>query len=117
MFKSTNWLMLSFIMLGCGYSHVNNDLIGQPKSVESTTPIFCPNQHILHLSLGVMRNGVGSMSTQDISINIPDDNLMPGLKAAVEAGSIINAQTNEARFRFCNELKELVAFTVIDTKK
>lgn len=112
--NKSKYLLLLITLTGCGYSHVNNDVVGQPKSVESTTPILCPNQHILHLSLGVMRHGVGSMSTQDISINIPDDSLIPSLKAAVEAGKIINAQTNEARFRWCNEEKELVAFEVID---
>lgn len=107
--------LLGLVMLaGCGYSHIDNDLIGQPKSVESTTPLICPDQHILHLSLGVMRHGVGSMSTEDIRINIPDDKLVAGLKSAVESGKLINARTNEARLRWCNEEKELVSFEVID---
>lgn len=102
------------LLAGCGYSHLGNDFIGQPKAIESTTPLFCPDQHVLHLSLGVMRHGVGSMSTEDIRINIPDDNLVPVLQGVVKAGKLINAETNEARFRWCNEEKELVAFEIIE---
>lgn len=99
---------------GCGYSHVDNEVIGQPKAVESTTPLLCPNQHILHLSLGVMRHGVGSMSTEDIRINVPDGRLVAGLDKAVRTGKIISAVTNEARIRWCNEPKELVSFKVLE---
>lgn len=106
--------LLALVTLGCGYSHLDNEVVGQPKSVESTTPLLCPNQHILHLSLGVMRHGVGSMSTEDIKINIPDDSLVAPLKKAVEAGKIISARTNEARLRWCNEEKELISFKVIE---
>jgi hypothetical protein len=106
--------LLLLMLASCGYSHVNNELIGQPKSIEATTPIFCPNQNILHLSLGVMRNGVGSMSTEDVRISIPDDNLAIRLQPVVKAGKLINAQTNEARFRWCNEEKELVAFEIVE---
>jgi len=106
--------ILAFVF-GCGYSHRDNELIGQPKSIESTTPLVCPDQNILHLSLGVMRNGVGSMSTQDVEINIPDPSLVAPLKRVVESGKIINARTNEARFRWCNEMKELVSFEVVES--
>lgn len=112
--KSYCVLVSVILLAGCGYSHRDNEVVGQPKSVESTTPIFCPDQHILHLSLGVMRHGVGSMSTEDIRINIPDASLVPALKSAVESGKIINARTNEARFRICNEEKELISFEVIE---
>lgn len=107
--------LLAFATLtACGYSHRDNELVGQPKAVEFATPIFCPDQHILHLSLGVMRHGVGSMSTEDVMINIPDDKLVPILESVVKQGKLISAQTNEARFRVCNEEKELVAFEIID---
>lgn len=112
--KTSLYLLALVTLAGCGYSHRDNDVVGQPKAIESTTPMLCPEQHVLHLSLGVMRHGVGSMSTQDISINIPDNSLLPGLKSAVESGKLINARTNEARFRWCNEEKELVSFKVIE---
>lgn len=114
MFKTIVAVVFAITLSGCGYSHRDNDVVGQPKSVESTTPVFCPDQHILHLSLGVMRHGVGSMSTEDIRINVPDSSLVPRLKSVVESGKIINARTNEARFRWCNEEKELVSFEVIE---
>lgn len=107
-------LALGLLLSGCGYSHQGNEVVGQPKSVETTTPLICPDQHILHLSLGVMRHGVGSMSTQDILIHIPTDMLAGQLEAVVREGKLINAETNEARFRWCNEEKELVSFKVID---
>jgi hypothetical protein len=98
---------------GCGYSHRNNELVGQPKSIEQTTPILCPEQNILHMSLGVMRNGVGSMSTEDVMINIPDNSMVPLLKEVVKDGKLINAVTNQARMRWCNCEVELVSFQVI----
>lgn len=107
-------LLALTLLAACGYSHRNNELIGQPKAIEATTPLVCPNQNILHLSLGVMRHGVGSMSTQDILISIPDDNLALRLQPVVKAGKLINAQTNEARFRWCNEEKELVDFEIVE---
>lgn len=112
--KNALALLVVLLLVGCGYSHRNNDVVGQPKSVESTTPLLCPDQHILHLSLGVMRHGVGSMSTEDIRINIPDERLVPVLKTVVESGKLINARTNEARMRWCNEEKELVSFEILD---
>lgn len=112
--KLAHCLLVLPLLVGCGYSHLNNELIGQPKAIEATTPLFCPNQNILHLSLGVMRHGVGSMSTEDILINIPDDNLALRLQPVVKAGKLINAQTNEARLRWCNEEKELVSFEIVD---
>lgn len=109
-------LMIGLLLcaVGCGYSHRDNDLVGQPKSVESTTPLLCPDQHILHMSLGVLRNGTGSMSTEDIRINIVDAHLVPALQLAISKGSLITARTNEARFRWCNEEKELVSFQVME---
>lgn len=109
-------LLAATLLSGCGYSHRANELVGQPKSIESTTPLLCPDQHILHMSLGVMRNGSGSMSTQDIAINVPDAQLVPILQSVIEQGKLINAETNEARFRWCNEMIELVAFEIIDDK-
>jgi outer membrane lipopolysaccharide assembly protein LptE/RlpB len=108
------YLAAIVLLTACGYSHRDNDLVGQPKSVESTTPLICPDQHVLHLSLGVMRHGVGSMSTEDIQINIPDARLVPVLQSVVESGKLINARTNEARFRWCNEEKELVSFEIME---
>lgn len=107
-------LLALMLLAGCGYSHVGNDVVGQPKSIESTTPLLCPDQDVLHLSLGVMRHGVGSMSTEDIRINIPDHHLATALQSVVESGGLINARTNEARFRWCNEEKELVSFEIIE---
>lgn len=116
MTKITCALALGLLLSGCdfGYSHQGNEVVGQPKSVETTTPLICPAQHILDLSLGVMRHGVGSMSTEDVLINIPDDASASRLEAVVREGKLISAQTNEARVRWCNEEKELVSFKVID---
>ena len=112
--KVTRTLLALAVLSGCGYSHRDNEVVGQPKAVEATTPMLCPDQRILHLSLGVMRHGVGSMSTEDIRINIPSEKMADELKIVVESGKLINARTNEARFRWCNEEKELVSFKVIE---
>jgi hypothetical protein len=61
-----------------------------------------------------MRHGVGSMSVEDVEISIPNDSMVAPLQRAVASGKIINARTNEARWRWCNKTKELAAFQVIE---
>lgn len=59
------------------------------------------------------------MSTEDIRVNIPDDKTaeMAVLKKAIEDGRLVNVRINEARVRWCNELKELVSVTVVQDDK
>jgi len=109
-------LALAALTAGCGYSHRDNEILGQPKAIESTTPLLCPDQHVLDLSLGVLRNGVGSMSLEDMRVNVPEDKaaLLPVLRSAIESGKLVNVRVNEARFRWCNEMKELVSVAVVE---
>src|SRR5579859_447764 len=48
----------------CGNSSVGNELEGQVKKVVKRTPIFCSDYVEADVSLGVIRNGVGSMSQE-----------------------------------------------------
>jgi hypothetical protein len=84
----------------CGWSGRDISGVGQVKKVRLDTPILCPDYHEVDISLGVMRNGVGSMSTNDMTLFIPE-NLVPELKKAAEAGALINFTYDERRASWC----------------
>lgn len=90
-------IILSILSLtACGYSIRDAELVGQVKKVITNTPLFCPNYIEADISLGVIRNGVGSMSTQDIwvVVNKGDAEI---LKSAAENGEIVKINYDEER--------------------
>lgn len=67
-------LTLPLALGGClGHTSRDNEAVGQVKRVHNNTPLLCPDYKDVDISLGVMRNGVGSMSTQDKWFFIQDD--------------------------------------------
>lgn len=84
----------------CGYTGRDAELIGQAKKVVHKTPIFCYNHYTLDVSLGVMKNGIGSMSTQDVWVMIPPDQV-PAAEAAVQAGALVRVKYNTKRLALC----------------
>lgn len=91
----------------CGYTSRDNELIGQVKKVKSLTPLICPNRVVVDVSLGVMRNGVGSMSTQDIWLYAPTEALVAKLKAAAERGAPVKVTYDVHRFVICPENEQI----------
>lgn len=89
--------------VGCGYSSVGNELIGQAKKMAHNTPIICPDYDMADISLGVMRNGIGSMSTQDVWMTVPRQRDRETLDAAVQAGAIVKVTYDVKRITFCYE--------------
>lgn len=89
------------LLTGCGYSSLDNEVTGQVKRVMNNTPIICSDFSDADVSLGVMRNGVGSMSTQDVWINVPTPELMAKFKHAAEVGSIVKIKYNQKRIAIC----------------
>jgi len=83
-------------LAACGNSSTDNELTGQVKKVVHNTPIICPNYVTADLSLGVMRNGVGSMSSQDVWVTVEDKDQIKLLEEAAKSGAIINAKYNVA---------------------
>ncbi len=87
----------------CGYSSRDSEAIGQIKKIAHQTPIICPNRYDFDLSLGVMRGGVGSMSSQDIWFTVDDPSMLATIKAANESGAIVKLVYDVARVTFCTE--------------
>lgn len=86
---------------GCGFSSRNTELVGQVKKVVGHTPIICPDYNSVDVSLGVMRNGVGSMSTQDVWLYVSSDTQTAILKHATENGLLVKVTYNEKRLTWC----------------
>src|ERR1700733_6406391 len=94
-------VVLGGSVVACGDTSTGNGMIGQAKKVAHNTPIFCENYDAFDLSLGVMENGTGSMSTQDIWLTVLDPTLLPTLKKAVQTGAIVKVTYDEWRFAPC----------------
>lgn len=96
------WILLfAFGFCGCwGHESVDNKLTGQAKKVHHNTPLICPDYYSADISLGVMRNGVGSMSTQDVEVVISAADLPTFEKAALD-GSVVDLEYNVKRLKIC----------------
>lgn len=106
-------LFLVSLLVGCGYSSYDNTAIGQVKKIHHNTPIFCSNYDDADISLGVMRDGVGSMSKEDIDVVIPA-NLIDDFEKLAASGGLVEIHYNQARMAFCpdtdliaSEIKQL----------
>lgn len=96
-------LIVPMLLAGCfGYNSRNNELIGQVKKVKHRTPILCPERVDVDISLGVLRNGVGSMSSQDIWMKVDDPAFVKVLSDASEKGSLVKVKYDERRITICS---------------
>ncbi len=94
--------LLAVCLTGClGYTSKGNDLIGQAKKASNETPVICSNFNAADLSLGVMRNGIGSMSTEDQWFYVPNRADFEILQKASESGAIVKVTYNVIRATFC----------------
>lgn len=102
-----------FALFGCGYSAIDSEFIGQIKYVEHATPIICPDYYYASVSMGVMKNGVGSMSTHDATIEI-DKTQVEEWKRLSKNASIVKINYNERRATLCVPL--LISTGVTEVK-
>jgi hypothetical protein len=100
--KKISIILFTLILASCGYSSRENEAVGQIKKVMLNTPIFCSDFYDVDLSLGVMRNGTGSMSTQDMWFVISKADL-DTVKKANEEGSIVRITYDTQRLPWCTE--------------
>jgi hypothetical protein len=99
--KKLTILAVAFALSGClGNSASSNQLVGQVKKVEHNTPLIMPDYDDADISLGVMRNGVGSMSHEDIWVYIPNAEDYLVLQKAAETGALVKVDYDTARARF-----------------
>ncbi len=106
------WVAASFT--GCGLSATGAELTGQVKKVVSKTPMICPDHTIADISLGVMRNGVGSMSSQDVEVVVSNPVLIATLRTAAEGGKLVKVVYNARRFRWCVPLDEVTDIVILN---
>lgn len=100
--KLISLLIASCLALSaCGYTAVDSEMIGQVKMVKSKTPIVCPDFKEADISLGVLRGGVGSMSTQDVWVVITSDAQLAVFKRAAETGELVKVTFDKKRVTFC----------------
>jgi hypothetical protein len=88
-------------MTSCGYESKQNDLTGQVKKVVHETPLLCDEFDAVSISLGVIRNGVGSMSTEDINMYVANKTDVELLKQAAELGQLVKITYDDRRFAWC----------------
>lgn len=89
---------------GCfGNSATDNTTIGQVKRAHHETPILCLHYNDIDLSLGVIRNGVGSVSAQDILLYVPNQQDYDLLQQASQTGQLVKVTYDEARVHWCVE--------------
>jgi len=86
---------------GCGYTSVDNKMTGQVKKIHHNTPIVCENYISADVSLGVMQNGVGSISSHDVQMTIEDQKVMLVMEKAASTGKLVEITFKERRVTVC----------------
>ena len=91
------------LLFGCGYSGVDGEGIGQAKKLTRVTNLICEDYDAFDMSLGVMQNGTGSVSTQDVWFTFYDRALIPKLKDLVARGAVVKVTYDTRRAPVCTE--------------
>ncbi len=94
-------VLIIAVTAACGNSSAGNELEGQVKKVIRRTPIICPDYTEADISLGVMRNGVGSLSKEDVVLRVEDNGQIETLKAAAKSGAIVSVSYDVNRVTIC----------------
>lgn len=96
-------ILLVLVVTGCGFSSRENEVVGQVKRVVKRTPLICNDRTDVDMSMGVMRNGTGSMSKEDIWLTVADPNVEKALKGFAESGVPVKITYDVQRVTFCWE--------------
>lgn len=108
-------IVISIVLTACGLSSRNNELVGQVKKVVDRTPLVCPDYTEVDISLGVMRNGVGSMSHEDVVLYVAYQ-YIDVLKKAAEDGALVKAHYDHHRVSLCQPNDWLVDVSMVEAK-
>jgi hypothetical protein len=85
------------------YSSKDGELIGQAKKTITTNPIICPGVNNLDVSLGVVRNGTGSISSQDVWVTVTNPEDYKRAKEASSSGALVKVTYDQRRLAMCTE--------------
>lgn len=110
-----SFLAIAFALglAGCGNTDVDNELVGQAKKLANSTPIVCMDYKAFEVSLGIMRAGTGSMSTQDMWLTVTNENDLATIKKAVETSALVKIHYNSRRFAPCSEDHWLTSIEIV----
>lgn len=76
---------------------------GTVKTINEHNRIFCPDYFTADISLGVVRNGTGASSREDVTLVIENSVDVEKLTKASEVGSIVHIKHETPRFSWCND--------------
>lgn len=116
MYRSILAAILLLSLVGCGYQSRNTEMVGVVKRIAFMTPLMCPDYTYLDLSLGVVRNGVGSMSTEDASAMIVDPSITKLLQLAATENKIVRVTYDRARYSFCSPFRKVTKVEILPSK-
>ena len=104
---------LLLALTACGYKAKDSELIGQPKKVMNNTPLLCSSFTDADISLGVIRNGIGSMSTEDMWLNIENKKDLETIKEAIDKGQLVKIHYDTFRVAFCQNDKSITSVEIV----
>lgn len=93
--------LCAIIGVNSGYSARGSEMTGQVKRVVQNTPLVCQNYTNADISLGSMRAGVGSMSTEDVWVTVPDASMAKILADASVSGKLVKVTYDVRRLTIC----------------
>lgn len=105
--------LVALLLAGCGDSAHDGDLIGQAKKVTNVTPLICRDYIAFDVSLGVMKGGSGSMSSQDMWFTVRNQSDVATLEKAVAQAAIVHVKYDTRRFAICTEDYILTSIEII----
>ena len=97
----TTVMLIVLALAACGLSSAGNELEGQVKKVIRVTPIICPDYVVADVSLGVLRNGVGSLSKEDVDLYVADEHMVETLQRAAKSGTPVTIGYDVQRVGIC----------------
>jgi hypothetical protein len=120
--KTLGWVLViagifSTYLIYCGFNTYlsrDGEVVGQAKSITRVTPFWsvCAPYYMLDVSVGVMVNGVGSLSTHDVGFTVADTWDVPAMLEAVQHAKIIRVRYDTRRLAACTEDNIATGFDV-----
>ena len=111
--KTFGWVVLIGVIYGiyliyCGFTTMyakDGEVIGQAKSITQVTPFWsvCEPYYALDISLGVLQNGVGSISKSDMVFTVRNTADLASMRKAAEHGSLVRVKFDTRRLAACTE--------------
>ena len=102
-------------MVGIGeYAATDIVSVGQVKTVMNMTPMACNKFVDMSLSLGVMRNGAGSVSTEDVWMNLNTIEQIEIARRSQENGNLVRVTYDYFRFAPCRNSRNVKKIEILE---